>query len=178
MVASKSKSVVSKTVVHPRTKVLTKNRLPKAVKEASGVVYLGRLPKTFFENDIKTFFAQFGKVRRVRLSRSKKNATSKGYGYIEFELEQVAKIAAEAMNNYFIAGRAMKAEFIEKEKLPPALFSGFTKKCLDHRRARIKHARSKYSQSLRDADAQEEKRERVSKRIADLNMKYTLPTPQ
>ena len=180
MVASQSKSVVSKTTVHPRTKVIAKNRLPKRKieKAPTGVVYLGRLPKTFFEADIKKFFSQFGKVHRVRLSRSKKNATSKGYGYVEFELEDVAKIAAEAMNHHFIAGRAIKAQFVDKEKVHSNLFDGWNKKCLDHSKARVKHARVKYAKSLADKDVQAERRDRVLKRLEELDIKYTLPTPQ
>jgi nucleolar protein 15 len=179
MVASQSKAVVSKTKVHPRTKTVAQNRLPKVKpqKSATGVVCLGRLPKTFFEADIKTFFSQFGKVHRVRLSRSKKNASSKGYAYVEFEEAEVAKIAADAMNHYFIAGRAITAKLVEKEKLHAATFDGWNKKVVDHSRARVKHAAEKYAKTLADEQTVALRNERVIARLADLEIKYTLPTP-
>ncbi|CAI9720746.1 FHA domain-interacting nucleolar phosphoproteinphosphoprotein-like-like [Octopus vulgaris] len=36
-----------------------------------GVVYLGRIPYGFFENQMRAYFSQFGKVTRLRLSRSR-----------------------------------------------------------------------------------------------------------
>jgi len=35
-----------------------------------GVVYLGHIPEGFFEDELKGFFSQFGKVKRVKVSRS------------------------------------------------------------------------------------------------------------
>lgn len=36
---------------------------------------------------------------------------SKGYGFVEFESEDVAKIAAETMNNYLFGERLLKCEY-------------------------------------------------------------------
>jgi nucleolar protein 15 len=41
-------------------------------KEEPGVVYIGRIPHGFYEKQMKAYFAQFGKVKRLRLSRSKR----------------------------------------------------------------------------------------------------------
>lgn len=41
---------------------------------APGVVYVAHLPHGLFEPQLKSYFEQFGKVLRVRLSRSKKVA--------------------------------------------------------------------------------------------------------
>ena len=40
--------------------------------ELSGVVYLGHIPHGFFEQEMRTYFSQFGNVNRLKLSRSKK----------------------------------------------------------------------------------------------------------
>lgn len=40
---------------------------------------------------------QFGKVTKVRVSRSKKTARAKGYAFLEFASAEVAKIAAGAL---------------------------------------------------------------------------------
>lgn len=37
-----------------------------------GVVYLGHIPEGFFEDELRGYFSQFGKVLRVKVSRSPK----------------------------------------------------------------------------------------------------------
>lgn len=44
----------------------------QGVRLSPGVIYVGHLPQGLFESQIKTYFEQFGKVLRLRLSRSKK----------------------------------------------------------------------------------------------------------
>jgi nucleolar protein 15 len=48
------------------------------------------------------FFSQFGKLVRVRLSRSKKTAKPKHYAFLEFQHADVAQIAADTMDGYFM----------------------------------------------------------------------------
>ena len=52
----------------------------------------------------------------------KKTGSSKGYGFVEFESEDVAKIAAETMNNYLFGERLLKCHFIPPEKIHEELF--------------------------------------------------------
>ena len=66
--------------------------------EPSTVIYLGHIPHGFYETQMSGFFEQFGKVRRLRLSRSKRTAGSKGYAFIEFEVPHVAHVVASAMH--------------------------------------------------------------------------------
>ena len=37
-----------------------------------GAVYLGHIPHGFYENEMRGYFSQFGKVTRLKLFRSKK----------------------------------------------------------------------------------------------------------
>ena len=62
------------------------------------------------------YFKQFGQVTRVRVTRSRNTGRSRGYGYVEFMLPDVAKIAAETMNNYLMCGRLLKATYIPPEE--------------------------------------------------------------
>jgi len=41
-------------------------------KEIHGVVYVGHIPQGFSEPQMREYFAQFGEVRQLRLSRSKR----------------------------------------------------------------------------------------------------------
>nr|AAM34644.1 Nopp34 nucleolar phosphoprotein-like protein [Danio rerio] len=89
-----------------------------------GVLYVGHLPRGLFEPQLKSYFEQFGKVLRLRVSRSKKTGGSKGYGFVEFECDEVAKIVAETMNNYLMGERIIKCHVIPPEKVHEKLFVG------------------------------------------------------
>ncbi|XP_008284278.1 MKI67 FHA domain-interacting nucleolar phosphoprotein [Stegastes partitus] len=89
-----------------------------------GVVYVSHLPLGLFEPQLKSYFGQFGKVLRLRLSRSKKTGGSKGYAFVEFDCDEVAKIVAETMNNYLMGERLIKCHVIPPEKVHEKLFVG------------------------------------------------------
>lgn len=55
-------------------------------------------------------------MTRLRLARSKKTGGSKGYAFIEFEYPEVADCAADAMNNYLMFQKIVKAQSIPPEK--------------------------------------------------------------
>lgn len=79
----------------------------KAPKLPSGVVFVGHIPFGFFEKEMGSFFSQFGRIKRMRLSRNKKTGRPKNYAFLEFEHEDVAKIVAETMDKYLMHGRML-----------------------------------------------------------------------
>lgn len=101
-----------------------KNKSSKGIRLSPGVIYVGHLPLGLFEPQLKTYFEQFGKVLRLRLSRSKKTGGSKGYAFVEFDCDEVAKIVAETMNNYLMGERLIKCHVIPPEKVHEKLFVG------------------------------------------------------
>jgi nucleolar protein 15 len=81
----------------------------KASRSSSaGVVLLSRIPHGFYENEMKSYFSQFGTIESLRLSRSKKTGASKHYAFIKFKSLSVARIVAETMNNYLLSNRLLK----------------------------------------------------------------------
>ncbi|XP_012258978.2 MKI67 FHA domain-interacting nucleolar phosphoprotein-like [Athalia rosae] len=130
-------STLSKAVKNVKQTLLKKQKKPETqipidapipqveeVKLDRGVVYIGHIPHGFFEKEIFSFFKQFGKVTRVRVARSKKTGISRGYAFVEFLHSEVAKIAAESMNNYLMCGRLLKATYIPPEKQHSRYFAG------------------------------------------------------
>ncbi|XP_046381939.1 MKI67 FHA domain-interacting nucleolar phosphoprotein-like [Haliotis rufescens] len=93
-----------------------------------GVVYIGHIPRGFFEPQMESFFSQFGKVTRLRMARSKRTGNSRGYAFVEFASEEVAKIVADTMNNYLMFEKLLKCAFLPKEKVHEALFKGCNRK--------------------------------------------------
>ena len=104
-----------------------KKSLVKRGKTEHGYVYLGHIPHGFFETEIKSYFSQFGRVIKLRLARSLKTGVHKGYGFVEFENVEVARIAAETMNNYLMFNKILKCHLIPKEKLHKLTFKNAKK---------------------------------------------------
>ncbi|XP_048780953.2 MKI67 FHA domain-interacting nucleolar phosphoprotein-like [Ostrea edulis] len=127
-------------------------------EKTSGVVYLGHLPHGFYENQIKKYMSQFGKVKAVKVSRSNKTGKSKGYAFVEFQSDDVAKIVADTMNNYLVFERLIKCQYMSSSKLHPTTLgrkSGVFKPPKSHAIARDRHNNKK----------REIKQERTIKRL-------------
>lgn len=74
------------------------------------MIFISHLPHGFYEDQLKNYFKQFGKVTNVKVCRSNKTGRSKGYGYVEFSHPEVAKIAGETMNNYLMFKKRLSGE--------------------------------------------------------------------
>lgn len=100
----------------------------KPKQDPKGVVFIKHLPHGFFEEQLKKYFEQFGNVTRVRLARSRRTGTSKGYAFVEFEYPEVAQVAAETMDNYLMFKKIVKAAYIPPEKQQFNYFRSTVKK--------------------------------------------------
>ncbi|UJR30292.1 hypothetical protein I4U23_017830 [Adineta vaga] len=89
----------------------------KLVTIQPGLIRLSGLPYGFFERELFSYFSQFGDVTRLKLIRSKKTGASRGYAYIEFEDEDVARIAAETMNGYLMFRSLIKSRVMDRTKM-------------------------------------------------------------
>lgn len=110
-----------------------KNETPVAAAakpQGSRVIYVGHIPHGFYEDQIRGFFSQFGDVRNVRVSRSKRTGGSKGYGFVEFGDADVARIAAATMDKYLMAGRQLVCHVVKEDIVAarPKLFVGGKRK--------------------------------------------------
>ena len=115
-------------VVKARLDKLRKSKSSSAASTTPGVLYIGRLPKGFFEKQLKAYFSQFGDVTRLRVSRNKKTGASKHYAFIEFADQDVAKIVQETMHNYLIDGRLLQVKQVSKDQIHPELWIGANRK--------------------------------------------------
>lgn len=90
--------------------------------QGKGVVYLSHIPEGFCEEEMNSYFSQFGRVTRLNLVRSKKTGKPKGYAFIEFLYSEVAQVVAETMNNYLMCGKLLKAEYIPGDRTYRGMF--------------------------------------------------------
>lgn len=54
------------------TKCKSKSKQFKVKRRRKGIVYVGHIPHGFYEEQMKDYFKQFGKVTRIRVARSKR----------------------------------------------------------------------------------------------------------
>ncbi|XP_068744059.1 MKI67 FHA domain-interacting nucleolar phosphoprotein-like [Montipora capricornis] len=144
-----------------------------------GVIYLGHIPHGFYEDQIRDFFCQFGTVNRVRLSRNKKTARSKGYAFVEFACDEVAKIVAETMHNYMMFGKLLKCHVVPKEKLHPKLWKGANEKFRyvsrgknEIKRQNREKNEKEYGKQINNVLLKERKKR---KKMKDLGIDYDFP---
>ncbi|KAH9815543.1 hypothetical protein DFH28DRAFT_266036 [Melampsora americana] len=176
----------------PETSAFDLKDLPKASKrhksygkgddtsiDNSGVVYLGRIPHGFHEEEMKEYFNQFGEVRRVRLSRNRRTGKSKHYGFIEFKHIEVAQIVAETLHNYLLCGNMLQCQLLEKDEIHPRLWVGSNRKFRKDwkpRVAREKHNQPKSEEQQRAiADRLIERETLKRKRLEQLGISYDYP---
>lgn len=112
------------------------------------MVYLGRIPRGFYEDQMRAYFKQFGDVSRLRLARNRKarrrrrrrpklgfayarfaqTGASKHYAFIEFESRAVADIVAETMQNYLLLGHLLQCHVLEESQIHSNMWIGANRK--------------------------------------------------
>ncbi|KAJ2082655.1 nucleolar protein [Coemansia sp. RSA 988] len=98
------------------------NKVKKTKSDKGGVIYVGRVPHGFYEEQMLGYFKQFGSIKRLRLSRNPQTGRSRHYAFIEFTNSEVAKIVAETMDNYLMFDRLLKCKLVPEDKVHPKLF--------------------------------------------------------
>lgn len=154
-----------------------RNKPSKGNRIDPGVIYVGHLPRGLFEPQLKSYFEQFGKVQRLRLSRSKKTGGSKGYAFVEFDCDEVAKIVAETMNNYLMGERLIKCHVVPPEKVHEKLFVGSQrdfKKPTQPAVARYNKAHSE-EEIKKMTEKLVRKESKLRKRLAEKGIDYDFP---
>ncbi|XP_026150454.1 MKI67 FHA domain-interacting nucleolar phosphoprotein [Mastacembelus armatus] len=154
-----------------------KNKPSTGTRLTPGVVYVGHLPLGLFEPQLKSYFEQFGKVLRLRLSRSKKTGGSKGYAFVEFDCDEVAKIVAETMNNYLMGERLIKCHVIPPEKVHEKLFVGSQREFKKPSYPAVTRYNRKHTdrQAEKTRDKLLRKESKLRKRLAAHGIDYDFP---
>jgi cold-inducible RNA-binding protein len=70
-------------------------------------LFVGNLPFSTTEDELRDLFGQFGEVTSVKLIIDKMTGRSKGFAFVEFATPDAAQAAIEATNGQDFNGRAM-----------------------------------------------------------------------
>lgn len=71
-------------------------------------IYVGNLPYTLSEEDLKAAFSQFGEVSSASIIMDRMSGQSKGFGFVEMPENSEADEAIKALNESALNGRNIK----------------------------------------------------------------------
>jgi len=70
-------------------------------------IYVGNLPYTVNSDELKKIFSEFGEIVDAIVITDKMSGRSKGFGFVEFADEEMAKKAVDSMNGKELEGRGL-----------------------------------------------------------------------
>lgn len=71
-------------------------------------IYVGNLPYSVSEDDLRNAFAAFGEVTSASIVTDKFSGQSKGFGFVEMAKNAEADQAIKALNGSQLKGRSIK----------------------------------------------------------------------
>lgn len=71
-------------------------------------LYVGNLPYTATEDELRALFAEHGSVESVRIITDRVTGLSRGFGFVDMETEDAAESAISALNGTDFKGRALR----------------------------------------------------------------------
>ena len=71
-------------------------------------IYVGNLPYSLTEDDLKAAFSQFGEVSSANIIMDRMSGQSKGFGFVEMPDSSEADEAIKALNESALNGRNIK----------------------------------------------------------------------
>jgi RNA recognition motif-containing protein len=71
-------------------------------------IYVGNLPFSSTEEDVRQAFEEYGEVSAVRLISDRETGRPRGFGFVEMPSDDEANTAIAAMNGKVINGRPLK----------------------------------------------------------------------
>ena len=71
-------------------------------------IYVGNLPYSISEDDLKEAFGAFGEVEKANIIKDRDTGNSKGFGFIEMGNDDDAKKAIEELDGSELGGRNLK----------------------------------------------------------------------
>ena len=83
-------------------------------------IYVGTLPLTATEADLKTAFAAHGTVESASIVKDKKTGAARGFAFVVMPDDAQAKKAVEALNGKTIAGGAVVVNEAKSKADKPA----------------------------------------------------------
>lgn len=71
-------------------------------------IYVGNLPYSVTESELRDAFAEFGRVASVTILTDRETGRSRGFGFVEMPNQAEADAAVSYLNGKDLGGRALR----------------------------------------------------------------------
>ncbi|MDW7771988.1 MAG: RNA-binding protein [Desulfobulbaceae bacterium] len=82
-------------------------------------IYVGQLPYSVTEDELKTIFSEFGEISSVNIIKDKFSGKSKGFAFVDMPNNSDADKAIKALNKSTLSGREIKVNQAEQRRQKP-----------------------------------------------------------
>jgi len=79
-------------------------------------IYVGQLPSSVTEKELREMFLQYGEVSSLKLIMDRYSGQSKGFGFIEMPNNAEADQAIKGLNKSMVKGREIKVNQSEDRR--------------------------------------------------------------
>lgn len=79
-------------------------------------IYVGQLPYSMTEDEVKEMFSAYGEVASLNLITDKFSGQSKGFGFIDMPNNSEADQAIKGLNKNMLKGREIKVNQAEERR--------------------------------------------------------------
>ena len=76
-------------------------------------IYVGNLPETVTDDELREMFEKFGKVQAATVGRDKKTGTSEGYGFVEMPVKSEARGAIDGLRGKEMDGKPLRVKALK-----------------------------------------------------------------
>jgi RNA recognition motif-containing protein len=83
-------------------------------------LYVGNLPYQVADNELQEAFSQYGNVTSASVIMDRDTGRSKGFGFVEFDDDNAAEEAMNAMNGQDMGGRSLVVNEARPKRERPA----------------------------------------------------------
>jgi cold-inducible RNA-binding protein len=83
-------------------------------------LFVGGLPFSTTDDELKDAFAAHGTVASATVVRDRESGRSKGFGFVEYESDDEGKKAESALNNSDLGGRTISVQQARPKEDRPA----------------------------------------------------------
>jgi RNA recognition motif-containing protein len=79
-------------------------------------IFVGSLPFSLGEDDLKQLFEAYGEVTTAKIIMDRESGRSKGFGFVEMTDDEAAQTAITALNGADVKGRSIAVSQAEEKK--------------------------------------------------------------
>jgi RNA recognition motif-containing protein len=87
------------------------------------IIYVGNLPFSVTEQDVRALFERHGKVDSVKLVNDRETGRPRGFGFVDMESGE-AQSAIQALNGFAMNGRQLRVNEAQERPQRPRMNGG------------------------------------------------------